>query len=222
MKKAIFIVSAILLLAAGCGKSASVQSGTSATSQSANQPAATSQTSLKALMMAGVAQKCTVNYSNKNSQSQGTIYLASGKMRGDFTGTNAGKTETSHMINDGTTVYTWVDGMAMAMKMSVSAMQAMQSTSTAQSAQNQSVDPNANYQYNCSPWSVDSSLFAAPANINFTDESQMLMNMHSGAPASGASAGASANSSASIKAQECAACNNAGASKAQCLAAMHC
>jgi hypothetical protein len=225
MKKIVIISAAVLLLAAGCSKSATVTSNTSATTQGANQPAS-SMTSLKALMASGSAQKCEVNFSNNNVSSQGTIYVAGGKMRGDFSAQNDGKTESTHMINDGTNVYTWVDGMSMAMKMSVSAMQNMQaqaSPSGTPAPQQHSIDPNANYQYNCSPWSEDSSTFTPPTNINFTDDSQMMMNMNpasaNGAPASD---GVSASASASMKAQECAACNNAGAAKAQCLASLHC
>ena len=57
--------------------------------------------------MAG-SQKCT--FSDSTNNSSGTVYVSGGKMRGDFQSSNNGKTNSSHMINDGTYVYIWTDG----------------------------------------------------------------------------------------------------------------
>ena len=171
--------------------------------------AMSNQMSMKELMASGKSQKCTVESSTANSQSQGTIYFGNGKMRGDFTSTASGKTFVSHMINDGTTVYTWTDGMSMAVKMSVSAMDSM-TTKPASTQNPQAVDPDAKYDYKCSGWSVDNSVFALPAGINFTDMSAMMN--------TGASAGASGSSNAAA----CASCDKAGEGKAQCLAMLKC
>lgn len=187
-----------------------------ATSQNM-QPTPASEQSLKDLMMLGASQKCTVSFSNNNSQSQGTIYLSGGKMRGDFTAQVQGKAMVSHMINDGTTTYTWVDGMATGFKMQNQAAKASATPTGTMDNQHQSVDPNAKYNYNCSAWSADGSMFVQPSGINFSDMSSMMMNGSSTGSA-GASAGGSANSNASM----CAACANAGTGKAQCLAALHC
>jgi hypothetical protein len=210
MKKIVFAGAAVLLLAAGCGKSASVQSNANTSTPPPGQ------TSLKTLMAAGRPQKCLVTYSMNGNATQGTIYLANGKMRGDFTSQVNGSPQTSHMINDGTTVYTWVEGMVMGMKMSEDASK---STSTPASSHSAAVDPDANEQYSCSAWSEDRAEFTAPVSINFSDMMQTNPALH---PVVTPPAGASASASASMKAQECLACNNAGPNKAQCLAALSC
>ncbi|HYV33671.1 MAG TPA: hypothetical protein VE973_02390, partial [Candidatus Limnocylindria bacterium] len=136
------------------------------------------------------------------------------KMRGDFSSTVNGKAMATHMINDGQTVYTWTDGQAMGMKMSTSAM-ASPTPAKEMEQQQQSVNPDAKYNYNCSPKSADDSMFQVPSNITFSDMSAMMQN-------AGMSASSSASSSASIKAQQCAACDSAGDNKAACLSALKC
>jgi hypothetical protein len=216
-KKLLFVAAAILFLAAGCGK-ATVQSSTQANIQTNPSPQAMGeQMSMKDIMMSGKSQKCEVDTSTASVKSQGTIYFSNGKMRGDFTSTVNGKTETSHMINDGAEVYTWVDGMAMAVKMAANAFEDNKPTATSQS--HQAVDPNAKYEYHCSAWAVDSSMFSPPKNMNFTDMSAMMkstgsMNMVMPPASAGVKAGGSASA--------CLACNNAGSGKAQCLAALGC
>jgi len=147
-----------------------------------------------------------------------TVFFGGGKMRGDFTTTVNGKVEVSHMINDGTTVYTWVDGQAMAMKMAVSAMDNMQSKAPASGQPQPAVDPNAKHDYNCSSWTLDQATFSLPKGVDFKDFSAM---MNAGASASGGAPVTPPSGSAN-NAAACAACNNAGAGKAQCLAALHC
>jgi len=195
-------------------KSGQENAGMMQTSNTSSQPM-----SMKELMASGKTQKCDFTSQSASSTSQGTVYIGGGKMRGDFSSTAQGKTMATHMINDGTTVYTWVDGMSMAVKMSAAAK--MTNRPTPSNRTSQSVDQNAKYNYNCSDWTQDNSQFTPPANINFTDMSAMMQqNTTTGTSGSGASAGA--GTSASMKAQQCAACDGAGAGKAQCLAMLKC
>jgi hypothetical protein len=218
MNKRLLLVASIALLAAGCGKSA--PAAQPATVSGTNQPVqqANSQTNLKALMASGSPQKCTVSYSTDNNQTQGTIYIDSGKMRADFTAQIQGSTKVSHMINDGTYVYTWLDGMATGFKMQP--QMNMAPTSTPQSGMHnpngsqRGIDPNANYQYNCSVWTADSSEFVPPTSVTFSDMQPFQGQMHGQAPGSMGSTGGNS--------QACAACDSAGANKAECLTALGC
>lgn len=213
-KRVLFAAGAIALLAGACGAKTSVNTQTQT-----NTPAPqASPMSLKDLMAGGGAKTCTVTFAENNVSSQGTIHLAGGKMSGDFTATVNGKAQTSHMINDGTTVYTWVDGMASGFKMTVDVMKANKPSSTPQSSnQPKSIDQDAKYQYNCSSWTVDSSVFTPPSSVKFSDFSSMMLQI---APPT--SAGAKASGGVSGSASACAACANAGAGKTQCLATLHC
>lgn len=213
MKKVLVVVS-FVLLAASCRGKVAVQTQTAPAPSPAPQ-AMSQQMSMKDLMMAGKSQRCDVDTSTATSQSKGTVYFSSGKMRGDFTTTLDGKAETTHMINDGTTVYTWVDGMATAMKMSVTAMDNMKAQANTPATAKPAVDPNTKYDYHCSAWSADEASFALPKGVTFTDFSAMMQTQ---VKTPSASAGASASGNAAA----CLACNNAGAGKAQCLAALKC
>ena len=222
-KRALWIILAILIIAGlvwyfNSKKGGDEYAVKSTSSGDQTQPAASGNQpmSLKDLMAGGGAKKCTFTFSqNANTQSQGTVYVAGGKMSGDFSVTVNGKQQMSHMINDGTTVYTWVDGMGSGFKMAASASENQQTPPAGQNS-TQSVDPNSKYDYNCSNWSVDNNEFTPPSSVTFTDFSAMMKQNTSSSAGTGASAGASGSAS------QCAACNNAGSAKAQCLAALHC
>src|SRR5579863_2306710 len=117
----VIAVIVLLILAAGAYKlmhhmQAASQSGESANTQSQSQPSAQKKSLFDLFSMAG-SQKCT--FSDSTSNSSGTVYVSSGKMRGDFQATNEGKTTQSHMINDGTYIYYWTDGQQNGYKMSL-------------------------------------------------------------------------------------------------------
>ena len=94
-KKVIAIVGVIILLLIGgvaYVMSTKNKAGTSPTSQTANtQESKGGMKSLKDLMMAGVAQKCTFKSTVEGATSEGTTYISGGKMRGDFSTVVDGK-----------------------------------------------------------------------------------------------------------------------------------
>jgi len=213
-KNAIWIVIVLIVLALigwfVFGKKGNNQQTKSASenTMAENQAATNQPTSLKELMMGG-PQKCTVAYGDASNQSQGTVLVAGGKMRGDFTATVQGKAQGSHMLNDGSNVYVWMDGQATGYKMSATATQ---STQAQQQTNQQSIDQNAKYNYNCSSWSPSSSDFGLPAGVSFTDVNAMMGQTQ-----------ASSSASTNMKTQQCAACNSlSGSQKAQCLSALAC
>jgi hypothetical protein len=232
MKKPVtIIVVVVILILLGAGvfyllgsHSTSSQSQQAAAPQS--QPMQTTQKKslLDFFSMAG-SQKCT--FSNSTNNSSGTVYVSGGKMRGDFQSSDNGKTNASHMINDGTYVYIWTDGQTSGYKLSLAAVKQEQaqvsatpnnpSTKTPQ----QSVNMKQQANYSCGPWSSDATMFTVPTNITFTDYSSFMQGGTGSTAQPGAAAGAPA--SGGNKA-ECAACNQApaGAARNQCLAALKC
>ena len=185
-KKAMWIVAAIIVLALIAWFAMSKKNDGGYQLQKYGDDKATQQdqqangsTSLKELMTGSASQKCEFTTGEAGSTSQGTVYVANGKMRGDFTVTASGKTMVSHMINDGQTFYTWMDGTNTGYKMTVQSMDQNQSMSTSQSG---SVDPNAKYDYNCSAWTADSAQFNLPANITFTDMATIMQNIATPTP----------------------------------------
>lgn len=143
--------------------------------------AATTQGTLKTLLTSGKPQTCT--YTTQDGAG-GTVYVANGKMRGDFTSTTEGTTITGHMILDSGYSYVWTDMTKQGMKIAIPAEQASGSTGS------QGVDVNQKVSYSCKDWTVDNSKLTLPADITFS-----TFNLpNAAAPkAAGASAGSAVN-----------------------------
>jgi hypothetical protein len=171
------------------------------------------------------SQKCT--FSDKSNNSSGTLYIGDSKMRGDLQTADNGKTATTHMINDGSYVYIWTDGQKDGYKMSTATIKkeaaqvSMSPESNAPSEAQPSSGPvnmNQKADYSCGPWSVDSSMFAVPQNVTFTDYSSMMQGITPGA------AMKSQGMTDQQKQSMCAQCNKvpAGAMRNQCLSQLKC
>lgn len=145
------------------------------TTQQAEQPKI-EQASLKSLLGMSGTKKCTF-MSTDNATVQGntylgvvgTVYVDNGKMRGEFSGFLNNARVSSYMITDSTTSYVWVDGQTTGYKMSLEKLTAADSA-----AKQRGIDPNKNFDFSCSNWSGDGSLFTTPTNVQFTDLSAML------------------------------------------------
>jgi hypothetical protein len=94
----------------------------------------------------------------------GTVHVSGMNVRGDFTSTVQGMGNIeSHMIADGTNVYTWNSMLPQGFKMK---MTATEDHSDAVSGQGSNA--NQSYTYDCQPGTADASLFVPPAAITFT------------------------------------------------------
>lgn len=174
------------------------------------------------------SQQCT--FSDKTNTSSGTLFVADGKMRGDFQSSNSGKTTQTHMINDGTYIYYWTDGAKTGYKMSLATVKeqaakitmAPQNNSAGEEKTSSSGPVNMNQQadYSCQAWSADSSKFVIPQDVTFTDYTTMMQGAMKSvtpmAPKEGMTTGQ--------KQSECGQCNQvpAGQMRNQCLTALKC
>lgn len=132
---------------------------------------ATTPTSLKALLASGSAQQCSFRDTTAGMDSEGVIYVAGGKVRGNFTSTVDGQPLGAHMIVDGQTSYVWTDGSTTGFTTTVSA--APTTPPSAASSQTASLDVNKTLDYSCQPWAVDASVFTLPTGVQFTDLSAL-------------------------------------------------
>lgn len=210
-KRLLLFAAGIILLAAACGKSAN-QVGSndknSAPVSNSETAGAKGQGSFKDLIAMGRPLKCESNFTSEGNTSTGTMYVAGGKMRGDFSSQIAGKETQMHMLVKDQTSYTWIEGAGatMGFKMAITQNNPAQSGKTAKS-----VNVDQQVSYNCQSWAEDDNQFVVPSGITFQDQSQMMQNLAPKSPA-----GSGQNSAA------CAACDQAGSGKAQCLAALGC
>jgi len=206
MKKNAVIVAIVVLLALLVGGYLLLKAkGTNKVSGNPTTTQDSSPKSLRDLLMSGVAEKCTF--------SEGVTYIASGKVRGDFSMTTDGKTTNSHMIVDGKTSYIWTDGSTTGFKTTIpdetAATPTSQTTNTTVNSSASSFDQKADYK--CEAWSVDQTLFTLPAGVTFKDMNVLIPSM---APTTQTTSGSNS---------QCSYCNNlTGDSKVQCLAALKC
>lgn len=120
--------------------------------------------SVISLLESGKNQQCTFSTVAEGSETAGMVYLANGKMRGDFTVKTSEMAVLSHTIYDGTTSYVWTDTGGDGIKMKVD----LATIAEAQQS-NRSLDLKQNLQFDCKNWNVDESMFVAPSNVTFSD-----------------------------------------------------
>lgn len=167
-KLLVYVVAAVVLVGGGWYIFSTMESSVPATTEETRETATSSPTTLSALLASGVSQQCTFTDSSSVGDTSGTVYVASGKIRGDFTAVSAGKAMKTHMISDGTTAYTWVEGMSTGYKAPLSFKQ------QADEAQAPALDATKSLNYSCGPWTADQEMFALPPNYTFVDISVLL------------------------------------------------
>jgi hypothetical protein len=148
------------------------------TAESATQ-ASVETASIKSLIESGRSRMCTFKTVESGTESRGTVYVADGKMRGDFEVEYAGGVNVYRMIHTGSTSYMWEEGTETGFKM------ALDSSNFNTGDQNQSIDPNKNLEFNCESWEQDSSKFEIPTNINFAEMPTIPGNLNANSSASG-------------------------------------
>ncbi len=130
--------------------------------------------SFRSLLALGKNTECTFTSENGGVSSSGTVYIASsGNMRGDFSSKTSAGTQTSNMIlKDG---YSYVWSGSQGAKMNVKDLDSKANSETQSEVQaKQSVDMDAQVDYDCKAWSVDESKFAIPSSVNFLDIEAMM------------------------------------------------
>lgn len=179
-KTIIGIIAVVVIIAAGYffftskAKAPSVDElGAGASAQQQGAADTSAGQSLKELIGLGAAQKCSFDDAVTGGQASGTVYVGGGKVRTDFATQQGGQAVVGHSIVDGSTSYTWIDGMKDGFKVSVAA--GAQQTGAAGGAQG--IDMEAKMNYRCEPWTLDASKFAPPASVTFRDMSEMMQGM---------------------------------------------
>ncbi len=177
--------------------------------------------SFKDLLAAGTPVSCTFGQTVEGRSTSGTVYVASGKMRGDFQSQTAdGKQNvTGHMITLDQTSYIWTNQSNTGFKVSLNNTSQIPNSQKAQG-----FDPDKKNDVTCNPWTVDQSQFTLP-NITFQDFSAVTGGTGSTSGSAGAGAGGSVTPGiGSLKTVQCSTCDQIqdAAAKAACNAEYHC
>lgn len=128
------------------------------------------------LIKVGKTLKCTYSNDIQSSKITGTSYISGNKMRTNVDILDGlGNTLSSYMVYDGNWVYSWTTSSVQGLKMSLADMEAKNAPA------NSGIDQKTNtlnntFNYNCTNWSEDSSVFMLPNDIQFVDFSEMIKN----------------------------------------------
>lgn len=119
--------------------------------------------SMQELMARGGSWKCDVSVTTEGITSTGTTYVAQGRVRADFVSEipQVGKME-SHMLMRDNTAYTWTSMMNQGFKFPIKGNEVEPEVSAEVAAQ-----INQDYDYRCTAWPTDESVFALPSGITF-------------------------------------------------------
>jgi len=167
MKKILFLLLALVLVLGGCGakpgevKQAKPEKLTGSIDQ---------------LMAKNKNLKCDLIAKADALISSGTTFISGGKARIDFKTKMGEVIVTSHMINDGTWLYTWTEeypNQSFKMKLDSLPKETNLNTNAAAGVE----DYNAQFDYNCYSWVKDNAMFTPPANVNFQDYTKMMQSL---------------------------------------------
>jgi hypothetical protein len=179
--------------------------------------------SLSDLLAIEAPARCTLVSSSSTMNTVGTVYVAKGKMRGDFTntrqsGVGAGRVTAGHMIINDAMSYSWSDGaMKFGMKVPLSQIIGVQSTQEQTPVNKMATEFNEKSDYHCTSWTPDEAVFLPPSTITFNDLPQMMQGVSSTTLVH-----LKKNFSKDQLNAMCSACNQEGANKARCKAALGC
>ena len=146
--------------------------------------------SLMSFLGLGRTVRSTYSHSDTeaNVTSEGEFFYdgTSEKFRVDSTTKDDSGTYIMHMINDGEFAYLWSEGedepFAMKMSADVHSEANAQEFAGPTDDSNRQVSVDAEVEYDCDSWRVDSSKFVPPSDVVFTDMAAMMKEMMEGMP----------------------------------------
>jgi hypothetical protein len=161
---------------------------------------------LRELLGLGSNQQCS--FKDTETISEGVMYIAGERVRGDFTTEFEEKRIGSHMISDGENVYIWVDNEAQGFKMPLSSLDDLSDENGVFDRDTYDIDKEVDYE--CRGWVVDETKFSLPSGVNFQDISAIMNNPLGTGP--------------SLDSLDCSMCDSvpAGEARDQCLSVLGC
>ena len=132
------------------------------------------QTTVSQLASSGDDLECSYDYTDSSdTRNVGTLYFSNGNMSGNFTATeSSGQEFQANVLLVSNVQYVWEDGSTDGYKIDLSAFDSSDDDSSDDSGFN----PDEEINFNCQSWSADQSMFEAPGNVNFVDNSALIQN----------------------------------------------
>lgn len=176
-KVIIGIVTAVIIIGGGIALYMANSSNTQQNETKQVETTNETKTSLSALLEKGDPQKCTYSGEIEGGEYTGTAYFSSDKqMRNDYKSTVNGETRDGSMIITDGTQYFWNTETKKGFKTAITADDSQQTSSE----ENDSVDTNAKFTFNCDTWTVDDSKFTPPSDVTIQDLTQLMQGVPTG------------------------------------------
>jgi len=119
--------------------------------------------------------KCTFKSETEDGAASGVTYVADGKTKTEFEIKNEEMEMKSYSVSDGDWMYTWTSENNQGTKMNLNEMQDMADENIEEETEEiEYTNQTQDFDYKCTPWSVDNSVFELPENIEFMDLSEMM------------------------------------------------
>ena len=120
------------------------------------------------LLSKGENAKCTFSADTEEGNSSGTIYISGENARVEFEVNIEDDRTSTNIIRSGDTFYMWGDTLETGIIMEMDINEWAEVSNEAQSGDSAAtIDPNAQVDFQCSDWTVDSALFSPPEDIEF-------------------------------------------------------
>lgn len=148
------------------GTGAVTTGGTTGSTNTAVKPIGTS--SFRSIFTQSGNHECLYEQVEASSKSSSRIYIADGKMRGEFRTETGGVNTANIMIYTGGTLYSWREGATTGRKSSIKSMaelpEAIPADLTSGGGFGVSLD---NVSWDCHNWAKDSAMLVVPSYVKF-------------------------------------------------------
>lgn len=163
------------------------------------------------LLALGENITCTFMFEDPEvrNTTEGTVYIAGERVRGDFTAEQDGGMYDFHTIHTDATGYMWGSGPEGNMAYLFPLSKADDQTTTSETYESDPFQSDEQMTYECDRWSVDEGMLTPPSDVTFQDFSAMFMQFDAG--------------QGDVQGAQCAACDQLPAdAQVQCREALGC
>ncbi|MES2087533.1 MAG: hypothetical protein V4467_00920 [Patescibacteria group bacterium] len=146
----------------------SVPAETSSTNTQTNVTPVKNTTTFRSIFAQSGNHQCSYEQVNPTSRSTSVVYIADGKMRGEFRTITATTSTANLMIYSGGLLYSWKEGAVTGKKLSITSVAELPEVipSDLTSGAVYGTNPD-NVSWDCHDWLMDAKLLTVPANIKF-------------------------------------------------------
>lgn len=137
------------------------------------------QESIIDLFESGENVMCTWSYDEEDSSGQGSVYIANGQMKQEFSDENSA----GNVLYIDNTIYYWASASDEGFKFTAENLSSAEAnlgkanygSQLAAAAAN--LNLNQNYAFDCSPWIADASVLTPPSDVTFTDYDELMQSL---------------------------------------------